>query len=86
MLLSDVENKTSEALNKGGIADLPLLKTLLAIPQVMRAKFLENDTLFYFTRTGKFSTFNNPFEIQSIFSVGKSEKNKDFYELTAQAV
>ena len=52
----------------------------------MRAKFLENDTLFYFTRIGKFSTFNNPFEIQSIFSVGKSEKNKDFYELTAQAV
>ena len=73
-------------MNKGAIADLPLLKTLLAIPQVMSAKFLENDTLFYFTRIGTFSTFNNPFEIQSIFSVGKSEKNKDFYELTAQAV
>ena len=31
--LSDAEDKTSSLLNRGGIADLPLLGTLLAIPQ-----------------------------------------------------
>ena len=31
--LSDVEDSTSELLNRGGIADLPLLRTLLAIWQ-----------------------------------------------------
>ena len=35
--LSDAEYKTSEPLNRGGIADLPLLRTLLAI----RQKFLQ---------------------------------------------
>ena len=34
--LSDAEDHTSEPLNKGGIADLPLLKTLLAIRQKFR--------------------------------------------------
>ena len=32
-LLSDAENNTSGLLNRGGIADLPLLRTLLAICQ-----------------------------------------------------
>ena len=31
--LSDAEDKTSGLLNRGGIADLPLLSTLLATPQ-----------------------------------------------------
>ena len=31
--LSDAENNTSGPLNSGGIADLPLLRTLLAIHQ-----------------------------------------------------
>ena len=31
--LSDAEDKTSGPLNRGGIADLPLLRTLLAIRQ-----------------------------------------------------
>ena len=31
--LSDAEDKTFEPLNRGGIADLPLLRTLLAIRQ-----------------------------------------------------
>ena len=31
--LSDAEDKTSGPLNRGGIADLPLLRTLLAIHQ-----------------------------------------------------
>ena len=32
-VLSDAEDNTSGPLNRGGIADLPLLKTLLAIRQ-----------------------------------------------------
>ena len=38
--LSDVENNTSRLLNRGGIADLPLLRTLLAMSNVTRATFL----------------------------------------------
>ena len=34
--LSDAEDNTSEPLNRGGIADLPLLRTLLAIHQKSR--------------------------------------------------
>ena len=34
--LSDAEDKTSGLLNRGGIADLPLLRGLLAIPQKSR--------------------------------------------------
>ena len=34
--LSDVEDNTSGPLNRGGIADLPLLRTLLAIHQKSR--------------------------------------------------
>ena len=34
--LSDVEDNTSRLLNRGGIADLPLLRTLLAIRQKSR--------------------------------------------------
>ena len=34
--LSDAENNTSGLLNRGGIADLPLLRTLLAIRQKSR--------------------------------------------------
>ena len=36
-VLSDVEDNTSSPLNRGGIADLPLLRTLLAIHQKSRA-------------------------------------------------
>ena len=34
--LSDAENNTSGLLNRGGVADLPLLRTLLAIRQKSR--------------------------------------------------
>ena len=34
--LSDAEDNTSRPLNRGGRADLPLLRTLLAIPQKSR--------------------------------------------------
>ena len=36
--LTDAEDNTSGPLNRGGIADLPLLRTLLAICQKSRLK------------------------------------------------
>ena len=46
--LSDAEDNTSGPLNRGGIADLPLLRTLLAIRQKLR-------------EFSKFGSFKNPF-------------------------
>ena len=45
--LSDAKDNTLEPLNTWGIADLHLLRSLLAIPQIPRAKFLGSDRLFY---------------------------------------
>ena len=59
--LSDAEDNTSSQLNRGGTADLPLLRTLLAAPQVPRAKFVGSDGLFRFCSICKFGSFNNPF-------------------------
>ena len=60
--LSNAEDNTSGPLNRGGIADLPLLRTLLAIlPKVPRAKFLGSDGLFCFSSVCKFGSFKNPF-------------------------
>ena len=56
------EDNTSGLLNRGGIADLPLLRTLLAIRQEStRAKFLGNNELFCFISIFKFGSFKNPF-------------------------
>ena len=44
--LSDVEDNTFGLLNRAGIADLPLFRTLLA--KVLRAKFLGRHGLFLF--------------------------------------
>ena len=55
--LSDAEDSTSGPSNRGVIADLPLLRTLLAVHQ----KFLGRDGLFCFSSTWKFSSFKNPF-------------------------
>ena len=56
--LSDAKVNTSRPLNRGGgIADLPLLRTLLAILQ----KFLGSDGLFCFISICKFGSFKNPF-------------------------
>ena len=57
--LSDVEDNTSGLLNRAGIADLPLFRTLLA--KVLRAKFLEVMDSFCFTSICKFHSFKNPF-------------------------
>ena len=54
---SYAENHTSGSLNRGGITDLPLLRTLL----VPRAKFLGSDGIFCFSSIWKFGSFKNPF-------------------------
>ena len=60
--LSDAEDNTFRLLNRGGIADLPLLRTLLAIHRkVPRAKFLGSDGLYCFSSICKFGSFKNPF-------------------------
>ena len=58
--LSDAEDNTSGPLNRRGIADLPLLRTLLAI----RKKPPEPsfwDELLCFSSICKFGSFKNPF-------------------------
>ena len=57
--LSDAEDSTSRLLNRRGIADLPLLRTLLA--EVNRAKFLGSNGLFCFISISKFGSFKKPF-------------------------
>ena len=64
--VSDAEDKTSRRLNRGGIADLPLLRTLLA--KVLRTKFLESDRLFCFISICKFGRFKNPFATSTSLS------------------
>ena len=55
--LLDAEDNICSLLNKAGIADLVLLKTI----KVLRAKFLGSDGLFCFSWICKFCGFNNPF-------------------------
>ena len=59
--LSEAEDNTSGPLNRGGIADLPLFKTLS--PKVPRTKFLESDRFFCFSGICKFGSFKNPFTV-----------------------
>ena len=58
--LSDAEDNTSEHLNRGGIADLVLLKTLLAIHQ--KYKFLGSHGVFCSFSTCKFGSLKNPLQ------------------------
>ena len=60
--LSDAENKTSRPLNEGGIAHLPLLRTLLAIRQESREpSFSEVMDPFVLLAYERFDSFKNPF-------------------------
>ena len=58
--LSGAEDNTSEPLNKGGIADLPLVR-IGNSPKVPRANFLGSNELFCFISICKFGSFKNPF-------------------------
>ena len=60
--LSDAEDNTSGPLNKGGIADLSLLRTVLAIRQKSREQsFWEVMDSFSFISIYKFGSLKNPF-------------------------
>ena len=59
--LLDADDNTSASLNRRGIADLPLLRTLLAICQKSQEpRFWEVMDYFVFIRICKFSTFKKP--------------------------
>ena len=87
--LSDTEGNTSGPLNRGSIADLPLLRTLLAICQKSREPSLW-EVMDCFISIWKFGSSTNLFTaIASLpelyfrfrrFTVGKNGKS-DFYEL-----
>ena len=59
--LSDAEGNNSELLNRGGVADLTLLRTLLAIHQKSWEPSLGSNGLFCFISICKFGSFKNPF-------------------------
>ena len=60
--LSDAEDSASEPLNRGGKADLPLLRILLAIPQKFREPSVwEGKDSFCFRSICKFDSFKKPF-------------------------
>ena len=59
--LLDTKDNTSRPLNRGDIADLPLLRTLSNLPKVPGAKFLWIDGLFCHISICKFGSTKNPF-------------------------
>ena len=90
-VLSGVEGKTSGSLNRRGIAELPLLKILLAIRQKSREpSFWEVMDSFVLVAYENLENFKNPFatiiNLSELyfrfrrFIVGTNEK-RDFYEL-----
>ena len=68
--LSDAEDNTSGPLNRGGIADLPLFRTLLAIRQKSREPSFWEVMDSCFISICKFGSFKNPFAtITSLFEL-----------------
>ena len=59
--LSGTEDNTSRSLNRGGIADVPLLRTLLAILQKSREPSFWEVIDSFFISVCKFGSFNNHF-------------------------
>ena len=89
--LSDAEDNTSGSLNRGHIADLPFLRTLLAICQKSREPSFWEVMDSCFISICKFGSFKNPFAtITSLsehyfrirrFILLVKMKKSDFYEL-----
>ena len=67
-VLSDPEDNTSGPLNRVSLADLPPLRTLLAICQVPRAQFLGSDRLYCFSSICMFGSFKNSFAMMTSLS------------------
>ena len=93
--LSDQEDNTSTLLNRGRIADLPLLRTLLAIRQTSREpsfwEVMESFVLVAYTSLAASRTvlqwllacLNFTLDPKKIYPFGTNEKS-DFYELLKQ--
>ena len=92
--LLDAEGNTYRPLNREGITDLPLLRTLLAIRHKSREpSFLGSDGLFCFSSICKFDSFKNPFatitSLSELYFRFKDlfcwyKRKSDFYELWQQ--
>ena len=68
--LSDIEDNTSGLLNRGGIVELPLLRTLLAIRQKSREPSFWEVMDSFFINICKFGSFKNPLVmISSLFEL-----------------
>ena len=92
--LSDAEDNTSGPLNRGGIADLPLLRTLLAIRQKSREpsfwEVMDSFVLLAYASLAASRTLlqqllaclNFTLELEDLFFWYK--QNSDFYELWQQ--
>ena len=59
--ISDAEDNTSDPLNRGGMVDLPLLRTLLAFCQKSQEPSFWEVMDFCFSSICKFGSFKNPF-------------------------
>ena len=92
--LSDTENNTSRPLNKGGIADLPLLRTILAIHQKSREpsfwEVMDSLVLLAYANLAASRSLLqwllaclNLLQIQRTYPFGTHERS-DFYELWQQ--
>ena len=90
--LSDAEDKTSGPLNRGGIADLPLLRTLLAIRHKSREpsfwEVMDSFVLLAYASLAASRTLLQQLLAclnfkKKIFLFGTNEKS-DFYELWQQ--
>ena len=92
--MSDADGETSWLLNRGGIPDLPLLRTLLAIRQMSREpsfwKVMRSFVLLAYASSAASRTLLQQllaclnFTLESEdFSLGTNEKS-DFYELWEQ--
>ena len=66
--LSNAEDNTSGPLNRGAVADLPLLRrnAISNLPRVLRAKLLGSNGVSCFSSICKFGSFKNPFAMITI--------------------
>ena len=86
--LSDAEDNISSPLNRGGIADLPLSRTLLAIRQKSRGpsfwEVMDSFVLLAYASLAASRTFLQQLQTCLNFTLESEDKKSDFYELVHQ--
>ena len=82
--MSDAKDSTSGLVNRGGIVDLPLLRTLLAICQKSQESSFWEVIDSCFVSICKFGHLKNPFATITSLSELYIQIYSDFYELWQQ--